>query len=44
LKVQVIGTNLFDRNYIVGTANYTAAIAGRQGRPREVLGQVSVRF
>ena len=43
-KAQVIGTNLFDRNYIVGTANYTAAIAGRQGRPREVLGQVSVRY
>jgi iron complex outermembrane receptor protein len=43
-KIQLIGTNLFDRNYIVGTANYTAAISGRQGRPREVLGQVSVRF
>ncbi|MES2498636.1 MAG: TonB-dependent receptor [Pseudomonadota bacterium] len=40
-KAQLIATNLFDRNYIVGTANYTAAIAARQGRPREVLGQIS---
>ncbi|MHB9879380.1 TonB-dependent receptor [Pacificimonas sp. ICDLI1SI03] len=43
-RAQLIGTNLFDRDYIVGTANYTAAIAARPGRPREVLGQVSVRF
>ena len=44
IKAQLIATNLFDRDYIVGTANYTAAIAARQGRPREVLGQVSYRF
>lgn len=43
-QVQLIGTNLLDRDYVLGTANYTAAIAGRQGRPREILGQVSVRF
>ncbi len=43
-KVQLIGSNLFNRDYIVGTANYTAAIAARAGRPREVLGQVSLRF
>jgi len=40
-KAQLIATNLFDRDYIVGTANYTAAIAARQGRPREILGQLS---
>lgn len=44
IKAQLIATNLFDRDYIVGTANYTAAIAARPGRPREVLGQVSFRF
>lgn len=43
-QVQLIGTNLLDRDYVLGTANYTAAIAGRPGRPREVLGQLSVRF
>jgi iron complex outermembrane recepter protein len=43
-KVQVIGTNLSNRDYIVGTANYTAAIAARQGRPREVMGQVSFNW
>lgn len=43
-QVQLIGTNLFDRDYVLGTANYTAAIAGRPGRPRELLGQLSVRF
>ncbi len=42
--VGVIGTNLGDRNYYVGTANYTPAISARQGRPREVLGQVSLKF
>jgi iron complex outermembrane receptor protein len=43
-KAQLVATNLFDRNYIVGTANYTPAIAARPGRPREVFGQVSFRF
>ena len=43
-KVEVTGSNLADRNYVVGTANYTAAISGRQGRPREVLGQISRKF
>ncbi len=43
-KAQLIATNLFDRDYIVGTANYTAAIAARQGRPREILGQLSYSF
>ncbi|WP_336951276.1 TonB-dependent receptor [Sphingobium aromaticivastans] len=44
LGVSVIGSNLTDRNYYLGTANYTPAIAARQGRPREVFGQVSYRF
>jgi len=43
-RVALIGSNLTDRGYITGTANYTAAIAGRPGRPREVLGQISRRF
>ena len=43
-KAQLIATNLLDRDYIVGTANYTAAIAARAGRPREVLAQLSYNF
>jgi len=43
-EARLIGTNLLNRDYIVGTANYTAAIAARQGRPREVFGQVAVHF
>ena len=40
----IIGSNLTDRNYYVGTANYTPAISARQGRPQEVFGQVSFKF
>ncbi|ABQ69682.1 TonB-dependent receptor [Rhizorhabdus wittichii RW1] len=43
-KAQLIASNLFDKDYIVGTANYTAAIAARQGRPREVLVQIGYAF
>lgn len=42
--IGVIGSNLTNRNYYVGTANYTPAISARQGRPREVIGQLSVKF
>ncbi len=42
--LSLIGSNLTDRNYYLGTANYTPAISARQGRPREVFGQVSYRF
>ena len=44
IGLRPIGTNLSDRNYYLGTANYTPAIAARQGRPREAFGQVSLRF
>lgn len=40
----LIGSNIFDREYVLGTANYTAAIVGRPGRPRVVTLQVSRRF
>ena len=40
----LIASNLADRNYYVGTANYTPAISARQGRPREIVGQVSMKF
>ena len=43
-KLQLIGSNLLNKDYVTGTGNYTAAISGRQGRPREVIGQASVRF
>jgi iron complex outermembrane receptor protein len=42
--VSLIGSNLADKNYYVGTANYTPAISARQGRPREIVGQVSLKF
>jgi len=44
LGFALIGTNLGDKDYYVGTANYTPAIAARQGRPREVFAQVTVRY
>lgn len=43
-RVVLIGSNILDREYLLGTANYTAAIAGRPGRPRVVSVQVSRRF
>lgn len=42
--VNLFASNLFDKNYIVGTASYTPAISARQGRPREIVGQVSMKF
>lgn len=42
--INLFASNLFDKNYIVGTANYTPAISARQGRPREIVGQVSMKF
>lgn len=42
--LNLFGSNLGDKNYIVGTADYTAAMAGRQGRPREIVGQVTMKF
>ena len=43
-KVVVSGSNILDKDYILGTANYTAAIAGRPGRPRVVTATLSRRF
>ena len=43
-KVVVSGSNILDKEYILGTANYTAAIAGRPGRPRVVTATLSRRF
>lgn len=43
-KVVLMGSNVFNRDYILGTANYTAAIAGRPGRPRVVTLQVTRKF
>lgn len=43
-KVVLSGSNILDREYILGTANYTAAIAGRPGRPRLVTLSVSRKF
>lgn len=43
-KVIVTGSNILDREYLLGTANYTAAIAGRPGRPRVVTLQVARKF
>lgn len=44
MGVSLIASNLTDKNYYVGTANYTPAISARQGRPREIVGQVSLKF
>ncbi|OCC25723.1 TonB-dependent receptor [Croceicoccus estronivorus] len=43
-KVVLTGSNIFDQQYILGTANYTAAIAGRPGRPRVISASVTRRF
>jgi iron complex outermembrane receptor protein len=43
-NVAVIGLNLTNRQYVTGTVNYTAAIAGRPGDPRTVRGQFSYKF
>jgi iron complex outermembrane receptor protein len=45
--VSVSGTNLGDRQYLTGTANYAAGLTsftGRPGRPREVFGQITRKF
>lgn len=44
LRFSLVGTNLTGHNYYLGTANYTPAIAARQGRPREVFLQVSLGY
>lgn len=43
-RAMVVGDNLLDRAYVSGTANYTAAIAGRPGDPRTVKLLVSRKF
>ncbi len=40
----LVGSNLTDEKYVTGTANYTAAIAGRVGDPRTAKLLVSWRF
>ncbi len=42
--IALVGTNLADHDYYVGTANYTPAISARQGRPREIFGQIMLRY
>ena len=43
-RLVVNASNLTDKQYILGTANYTAAIAGRPGRPRVVSVTLSRKF
>jgi iron complex outermembrane receptor protein len=40
----VIGLNLTQRQYVTGTVNYGAGVAGRPGDPRTVRGQVTYKF
>jgi iron complex outermembrane receptor protein len=40
----VIGLNLTQRQYVTGTVNYGAGVAGRPGEPRTVRGQVTYKF
>ena len=34
--IAIVGRNLLDKNYVLSTASYTAAISGRPGTPRTV--------
>jgi iron complex outermembrane recepter protein len=43
-NVAVIGLNLTRRQYVTGTVNYGAGIAGRPGDPRTVRGQLTYKF
>jgi iron complex outermembrane receptor protein len=40
----VIGLNLTQRQYVTGTVNYGAGVAGRPGDPRTVRGQLTYKF
>jgi len=40
----VIGQNLTQRQYVTGTVNYGAGVAGRPGDPRTVRGQLTYKF
>lgn len=42
--VTLVGSNLLDEEYIVSSANYTAAIAGRPGLPRMLEARFSVKW
>lgn len=42
--VSVVGRNLLDKGYVVSTASYTLAVAGRPGTPRTVEATVSVKW
>ncbi len=42
--VNVAGRNLLDKDYVVSTAGYTAAITGRPGTPRTVEATFSVKW
>lgn len=44
LGFSLIGMNLTDKAYYLGTANYTPAISARLGRPREVFAQVTLKY
>jgi iron complex outermembrane receptor protein len=40
----ILGSNLTNRDYITGTANYGVGISARPGDPQVIRGQVSYRF
>lgn len=42
--VSVVGRNLLDKDYVVSTASYTVAVAGRPGTPRTVEATFSVKW
>ncbi|HTV94908.1 MAG TPA: TonB-dependent receptor [Steroidobacteraceae bacterium] len=42
--VEILGSNLTNRDYITGTVSYGVGIAGRPGDPQVIRGQVSYRF
>jgi len=43
-NLAVIGLNLTQRQYVTGTVNYGAGVAGRPGDPRTVRGQLTYKF
>ncbi len=42
--IALVGRNLLDKNYVVSTASYTAAISGRPGTPRTIDATFTVNW